>query len=344
MIGAALVLAGVLLLVGALLWAGGGKTVHEQRGGGIIEAFPEAPDDTPSTPEVLVLFSYNMAYGLGLQSAEHGRIDVAAVYDRLDQIIETVAASGAEVVLLQEVDFASQRSGNMDQLHYIAAALGWRFAARAITWECRYLPVPLWAPWRHAGRVRAGQGVISRYPLIENTRQRLPQASAHPLWTPLFAPYDTVQMVEVLCGERTVRLFNVHLEAYDVHTRQQQAHVLVAFVQQMATPNCVIMGAFNSAGANLAAAESLWDRTMEIIGTGLRDRVRLAVGTASPPPLAIPGVRLEPVLVGPGLRALETQPLPLDTPSMDHVPLVTSLLWVLPPGVTHDNQHQIRLL
>lgn len=344
MIGAILVLAGVLLLVGVLLWAGGGKTVHEQRGGGIIEAFPEALEDTPSTPEVLVLFSYSMAYGLGPQGAEHGRAAAAAVYDRLDQIIETIAASGAEIVLLQEVDFASQRSGNMDQLHYIAAALGWRFAARAITWECRYLPVPLWAPWRHAGRVRAGQGVISRYPLIDNTRQRLPQASAHPLWASLFAPYDTVQMVEVLCGERTVRLFNVHLEAHDVRTRQQQAHALVAFVQQTATPNCVIMGAFNRVVANPSAAELLQERTMEIICTGLRDRVRLAVGTASTPPLAAPGMRLEPVLVGPGLRALETQSLSLDTPAVDHVPLVTSLRWALPPEVTHDNHHQIRLL
>jgi len=150
-------------------------------------------------------------------------------------------------------------------------------------------------------------------------------------------------MVEVLCGERTVRLFNVHLAAHDVCTRQQQAHALVTFVQQTAIPNCVIMGAFNSVGAN-PAAESLQDRTMEIIGTGLRDRVRLAVGTASAPPLAVPGVRLEPVLVGPGLRALETQSLPLDTPSMDHVPLVISLRWALPPEVTHDNHYQIRLV
>jgi endonuclease/exonuclease/phosphatase family metal-dependent hydrolase len=150
-------------------------------------------------------------------------------------------------------------------------------------------------------------------------------------------------MVEVLCGERTVRLFNVHLEAHDVRTRQQQAHALVAFVQQTATPNCVIMGAFNNVGAN-PAAESLQDRTMEIIGTGLRDRVRLAVGTASASPLVAPGMRLEPVLVGPGLRALETQSLPLDTPAMGHVPLVTSLRWALPPGATQGNHHQIRLL
>jgi endonuclease/exonuclease/phosphatase family metal-dependent hydrolase len=344
MIGAALALAGVLLLVGLLLWAGGGKTVHEQRGGGIIEAIPEALEDTPSTPEVLVLLSYSMAYGLGSQGAGQARADAAAVYDRLDQIIENIAASGAEIVLLQEVDFASQRTGDIDQLHYIAAALGWRFAARAMTWECRYLPVPLWAPWRHAGRIRAGQGVISRYPLIENTRQRLPQSSAHPLWTPLFAPYHTVQMVDVLCGAHTVRLFNVHLEAHDVRTRQQQAHALVTFIRQMATPNCVIMGAFNSAVANPSEAESLQDHTIEIICTGLRDRVRLAVGTASPPPIVVPGVRLEPVLVGPGLRALETRRLPIETLATAHVPLTVSLCWALLPGAMPDSNHQFHIL
>jgi endonuclease/exonuclease/phosphatase family metal-dependent hydrolase len=272
-----------------------------------------------------------MAYGLGPAAAHTAHLDAVAVYDRLDYIVETIAASGADMVLLQEVDFASQRSHNIDQLHYIAAALGWGFAARAITWECRYLPRPFWKPWRHAGRLRAGQGAISRYPLIQNSRQRLSQSRAHPLWTPLFAPYHTIQMVEAVCGERTLRLFNVHLEAHDATTRARQAEELVTFVRPLLTPNSVVMGAFNSPVIMATEAEAVPDHTMVVIDSALRDRVRPATGTVPP---AFGGVH---VLVGPGLRTLDTEVVAVEAPVSDHLPLLVSLGWALPPAPPGGN-------
>ncbi len=183
------------------------------------------------------------------------------------------------MVLLQEVDFASRRTYDIDQLQYIATALGWGFVARVITWECRYLPAPFWLPQRHVGRLRAGQGVISRYPLVQNTRQRLSQPLTQPLLAPLFSPYHTVQMVDMRCGERSVRLLNVHLEPRDTATRQRQAQELVAFVRHVATPNCVFMGALNSVAAEVTGRPADpaigQDRTMDIITSGLRDRLRL---------------------------------------------------------------------
>ena len=165
----------VLLLLGGLVWAGGGKTIHETQGSGIIESIPDALEREPAAPETLVVLSYDLAYGLGTQRSRVPPPEITTIYDRLDQIVETIAGSGADVALLQEVDFASRRTHDIDQLHYIAAALGWGFAARALTWECRYLPFPCWPFGRPTGRLRAGMGVISRYPLIQNTRQRLSQ-------------------------------------------------------------------------------------------------------------------------------------------------------------------------
>src|SRR5262245_34978516 len=298
---AAMTLAFLLLLLGAVLWAGGGKTIHESQGSGIVEAIPGALEAEPPPPEELVVLSYSIAYGLGSPSSAGPPGDVRALYDRLDQIIETIAASGADVALLQEVDFASRRSYDVDQLQYIAAALGWGFVARVITWECRYLPVPFWPPWRQTGRLRAGQGIISRYPLIQNRRQRLSQASAQPLLAPLFAPYHTVQMVDVQCDGRMLRVLNVHLEPHDVATRQRQAEELVTFVRQVATPNCVLMGAFQSVAQDIAAPHGVPgvtpDRTMEIITTGLRDRLRLVADTTPTYPAEAPQERRDHTLV-----------------------------------------------
>jgi endonuclease/exonuclease/phosphatase family metal-dependent hydrolase len=237
------------------------------------------------------------------------------------------------VALLQEVDFASRRTHNIDQLHYIAAALGWGFAARALTWECRYVPFPCWPRGRPAGRLRAGMGVISRYPLTQNTRQRLSQPRSQPWPAALFAPYDTVQMVDVQCGNQTIRLLNVHLTTHDPVTRKQQAQELVAFVRQVETPASVLMGAFNA-----PLPGSAEDQTMDIVCTGLQGRFRVPANTA-----ANAHGRPEHVLIGRGLQALETQVMLPEAPLSAHLPLVVRLRWALPLIMSNGRSTHERL-
>ncbi len=346
MLTAAMTLAFLLILLGAVLWAGSGKTIHEPEGSGIVEAIPDALETEPLPSDELVVLSYSIAYGLGVPPSAGPPGDAIALYDRLDQIIETIAASGADVVLLQEVDFASRRSYDVDQLQYIAAALGWGFVARVITWECRYLPMPFWPPWRQTGRLRAGQGIISRYSLVQNRRQRLSQPPAQPLLAPLFAPYCTVQMVDVQCSGRTIRVLNVHLEPHDVATRQRQAEELVRFVRQVATPNCVLMGAFQSVVEDVSATQGAPDvtpdHTMEMITTGLRDRLRIVADTTPTYPAGAPRDRRDHALVGPGLQTVDTHVVTLDEPVSDHLPLLVRLRWALPRVQHHGsntNEH-----
>ncbi|MEE8304614.1 MAG: endonuclease/exonuclease/phosphatase family protein [Candidatus Tectomicrobia bacterium] len=334
MIGIAISLALILLLLGALLWAGGGKTIHATQGSGIIESIPDALEQAPLPSHTLIVLSYNLGYGLGGHHDAGRRLGAADIYDRLDHIIETIAASEADVTLLQEVDFASQRTHDIDQLHYIAAALGWGFAARAMTWECRYLPYPVWPFGRPTGRLRAGMGVISRFPLVQNTRQRLSQSRARPLLTPLFASYHTVQMVDVQCGSQMIRLLNAHLNGGEASTRLQQAQELVAFVQQVATSHSVLMGSFN-------AAVQTPDPTMDVVMDGLRDRFHIMADEALTYPAMAPHSRLDHVFIADGLQALSTRVMLPDTPVTEHLPLIMHLRWPLPMltqegGSTHE--------
>jgi endonuclease/exonuclease/phosphatase family metal-dependent hydrolase len=289
---------------------------------------------SPSPAEELLVLSYSIAYGLGDPRQPGRRLEPAAVYDRLDAVIETIAASGADVALLQEVDFASRRTYDIDQLQYIAAALGWGFVARVITWECRYLPSPFWAPQRRAGRLRAGQGVISRYPLVQNTRQRLSQSLTQPLFSPLFSPYHTVQMVDMQGGDRTVRFLNVHLTPRDAATRQRQAQELVTFVRRVATPNCLLMGALNGVASEAAAKSEApavsQDPTLDILTSNLRDRLRLVTEMHPPTTLEPSYYRRAHALVGPGLQTVETRVVMPDEPVSDHLPLLVRLRWALP--------------
>lgn len=328
MIALFVVLVLVLLLVSGLVWAGGGWTVYPLQGSGIIEAIPGALEADPSPPVgTLVIASYSLAYGLGPQRYDGLPPDAALVYDRLDQMVETLAASGADIAFLQEVDFASQRTHDSDQLYYIAAALGWGYAARAITWECRYLPLPCWPRGYPTGRLRAGMGVISRYPLVQNVRQRLPQARAYPLLSSWFAPHYMVQMVDVQCGATTLRLLNVHLDRRDAATRQRQARALVAFVRDVRTPTSVLMGAFNTA---IDAGDMAHDQTMPIILAELGGHFRLVAETGEVSTANAPHDGVNHALVGPGLHPRDTRIIDVGEPVSDHLPLTLHLGWTLP--------------
>lgn len=248
----------VAVVAGVALWAGGGKTVFEAQGAGTVEAVPGSLPESSAVPsEALTLFSYHLAYGLegaGLRVMPRAE---TAVYDRLDRVIEAIAACEADAALLQAVDFYSRRTSFIPQLSYMAAALGWGYVATVTTWECRYLP----APWRHAGRVRAGLGVISRLSLAHNSWQRLPQSRAFPFLAALFAPHDAVQVVDMCCGVRGVRLVQAHLQPHGAGRHQRREERLAAIVRRVAMPRCVLMGVDESTAdricLNLGATRAL---------------------------------------------------------------------------------------
>jgi endonuclease/exonuclease/phosphatase family metal-dependent hydrolase len=323
MIGIAVVLVMLLLLLAAWVWAAGGQTVRQTQGSGIIESIPDAIEQHPLPSHTLTVMSFNLAYGLGHQQGAGQPLAVSAIYDRLDHIVETIAASEADVVLLQAVDFSSRRTHDIDQLYHIAAALGWGFAARAQTWACRYLPYPVWPLGCPSGRLRAGMGVISRFPLVQNLRYQLPQPGRPARLVSGFQPLHTVQMVDVQCGVQAVRLFNVHLHSGAAAGRLPQAQSLMVFVQQMATPNSIVMGSFN------AAIQSS-DATMNLMLDGLRDHWQIADDAGLTYPAMAPHSRLDHAFIASGLQLLDTQVVMPEQPVTDHLPLMIRLRWQLP--------------
>ncbi len=313
------VLAILCLLVGGLLWAAGGRTVYTTPGSGIIEAIPEALEDSPAPPEgQLVLLSYPLAYSLSAAQVDGRPPSATAICDYLDGVIETIAASGADMVLLQEVDFASERTCEIDQLYYVAAALGWGYAARAVTWECRYLP---W-PWRRpAGRVRAGMGVISRYPLTQHVRHHLPHAQSSLLLAAHFFPRHAVQMVDVQCGATTLRLLNAYVEARHHRTRQRQMRQLSAFAFDARTPSCILMGSLRDVGQ---------DDTVSGLMTAPPNPLHAVIASADDLAFEIAATQPDAVLIGRSLQAQEARIVPVEPSISNHLPLALHLRWELP--------------
>ena len=77
---------------------------------------------------------------------------------------------------------------------------------------------------------------------------------------------------------------------------------------------------------------------MEIITTGLRDRLRIVADPSPTYPAGAPRERIDHVLVGPGLQTVDTHVVMLDQPVSDHLPLLVRLRWAL-PLVQHHGSH-----
>jgi endonuclease/exonuclease/phosphatase family metal-dependent hydrolase len=154
-------------------------------------------------------------------------------------------------------------------------------------------------------------------------------------------------MVDVQCGTQTLRLCNVHLDAHDVTSRQRQARALVEFVRHIATPVSVLMGAFNAALPGTAqggsGTQQPLEQTMDIIVDELQGGFRTVVDDTLLPQMTAAPAPLPQVLIGSGVRAVETRVLPLYTPVSAHLPLVVHLRWAVPLVMSNGRSQHERL-
>jgi endonuclease/exonuclease/phosphatase family metal-dependent hydrolase len=98
----------------------------------------------------------------------------------------------------------------------------------------------------------SGLGILSRYPLGENTITTL-QRPPHPFWYDWFYLDRLAQKTTIAFKTTTIALWNVHLEAFHRPTRIDQARTLSDIVAQDATTHKIVVGDFNDPTARDAA-------------------------------------------------------------------------------------------
>lgn len=126
----------------------------------------------------------------------HAGKDVGGVHN-LERVAEVVRGSGADLVLLQEVDRGTDRSGREDQLSLLRRLTGFHGAfGRAIGFQ--------------GGEY--GVAILSRWPIVSDTMHLLLAPSARERAGSAYEPRGTL-MVSVAAPSGTIRLLNTHLDA-----------------------------------------------------------------------------------------------------------------------------------
>lgn len=326
----------VLTLIAAFaiffFWASGGDSDERELAPGIRFENPDGATPPVEVRELAVL-AYNVGYGRGPAGDLAGPWSEEHVRAHLAGIGQQIRDSGADLVLLQEVDLDSARSHHIDQGRELLQASGLRFASCSITWEKNYVPFPYWPPSKHYGAMKSGQCILSRFPITESTRHRLPQPESYPWWRKRFYLNRAIDHAKVVIGTTPWDVFNVHLEAFDVENRMDHARRLATLVPGVSDKRRVIVaGDFNAPPPEATQKKGFVDEPETDFSGDETIAVVRALGLSEvlPDPASFtfpadaPTRRLDYIFFGPALEKIEARILaPPPGPWSDHLPVLS---------------------
>ena len=94
-------------------------------------------------------------------------LDDATIEENMVAIADALNAIDADIVLLQEVDVSSKRTGYMDQVQYLLDNTNLNYGCYASMWKADFIPSD------GIGRIDAGNAILSKYELTDAERIQL---------------------------------------------------------------------------------------------------------------------------------------------------------------------------
>ena len=233
----------------------------------------------------------------------HAGKDAGGV-DNLERVAELVGQSGADIVLLQEVDRGTRRSAGVDQVAELRRLTGFHGAfGRTLDYQ--------------GGEY--GIAILSRWPILSDSMIPLPVTPPQERAGGSYEPRGALHARIALPGAREpVHVVNTHLDpSRDPHYRRQEIAGVLRAVAHIAGEVTFLGGDLNATPDDSAIAS--------IAGSGLRD-AWVACNGAGPGltyPAAAPVKRIDYLWLP--SRAACSSAAVLSTETSDHRPLLVTL-------------------
>lgn len=242
---------------------------------------PESPN-----PAIFTLLTYNVHSCVGVDR-------------RLDsqRIADVIAESGADIVLLQELDVGRARTKGVDQAGEIAALLRMD---------------PHFHPALHVEEEKYGDAILTALPSRHIRSAALPSIGEPrgALW------------VEVTVGGRPLHIFNTHLGLRRGERMLQAIELLGE--NWLGHPDYVRAPKIFGGDLNAVPSSAVFQLFRSELGTEVRKgRLRPTF------PSRFPVLRLDHLFFTPGLELMEMRVLatPLARVASDHLPLLAQFRW-----------------
>lgn len=225
----------------------------------VLETFP---GQAKTTSDTIKIMTYNIGYLSGMTNNMPYKPERDLFDDNLKSFLSVLNNINPDIIGFQEIDFGSDRSYQVDQLQEIVDDLEYAASYRSVNWDVRYLPFPYWPPSVQFGKIESGQAIASRYSMSNPQTIVLEKPADAPFYYNTFYIDRLVQLVDLQIGDHTVKLMNLHLEAFEQDTRVLQAQKIKELFESYAQDYPVIMtGDFNSA----PEYESVESEAMKVI-------------------------------------------------------------------------------
>ena len=230
----------ILLLIAFYWWA--------QRGnpeGGHLHSEIELAPPKYTDRDTLSIMTYNIGYLSGMTNNLPLKVPASLFDENLQKARVLIANWQPDIIGFQEIDFASSRSYNRNQLDSLGE--GYAFAIKSVNWDKKYVPFPYWPPAVHFGKMQSGQAILSKFRVSASQRIVLTGPQAAPFYYKAFYLDRLAQIVELQINKQTVVVLNVHLEAFDQQTRELQAREVLQIVDEYAARGpLLLIGDFNA--------------------------------------------------------------------------------------------------
>ncbi len=174
---------------------------------------------TLSPGDSFTLMSWNLGYGALGDNADFfmdggsGVItaDKARLESNLEGIWHAIQAVQPDILLTQEIDRPSRRSGNMDQVARLQQRLDGYTSVFANNYKTAFVPYP----WPPLGKVDSGMATFSSFAVNRSERRQLPISFSWPVRLANLKRGLLVSRLPIQGSDKEVVIINLHLEAYD---------------------------------------------------------------------------------------------------------------------------------
>ncbi len=176
------------------------------------------------SPSVIKILTWNLGFLYGKGSEGPGYLPRTKEFyeERLKGLVSQIIEWNPDVILFQEIDFDSGRSGGINQAEYVAIHAGYPFVAEGVSWKANYIPFPYWPLSRNFGHMNSGGAILSRYPIKSHQLELLSKPASNPWWYNLFYLHRYFQHVTIDISGKEFNVVNLHLEAFDKVDRAEQ--------------------------------------------------------------------------------------------------------------------------
>ena len=198
-----------------------------------------APDRSAEDQTIIKVMNYNIAHARGYLSmyelSDYDRnFEIRSeqeVTDSLDKISELVVKENIDILVLEEADFATTWSFNVDEAAYIGRKAGFSSVVEGLKWSLNL-------PWI---RIRSGQAILSKYPVVS---ARVSKFGAETFWRSFVGGDSYLDVVYSIRG-KPVRVLGTHLESGDLAKREAEAMELIDASRSVALP-LIVAGDMNA--------------------------------------------------------------------------------------------------